>query len=116
MSRARLVVLGSGFAGYSLARNLPRDLFEVTVVAPRNYFVFTPLLPSAVAGTVELRSILEPVRRRVRYARMVEAAAQRVDFERRVVHCRSAVSDEELEIPFDLLAIAVGAGVADYGV
>lgn len=116
MAPPKLVILGSGFAGYSLARSLPRGLFEVTVVSPRNYFVFTPLLPSAVVGTVEFRSILEPVRRRVRDARMVEAAAQRVDWERRMVHCRSAVSDEELDIPFDLLVVAVGAAVADYGV
>lgn len=115
MSR-RLVVLGSGFAGYSLLRNLPRDLFEVTVVSPRNYFVFTPLLPSAVVGTVELRSILEPVRRRVRHARMIEATAEGVDWEARTVRCRSAVSDEEVVVPFDLLVVAVGAAVADYGI
>jgi len=112
----RLVVLGSGFAGYSLLRGLPRDLVEATMVSPRNYFVFTPLLPSAVVGSVEFRSILEPVRRRVRSARMVEAAAELVDWEARVVHCRSAVSDEQLAVPFDLLAIAVGAALADYGI
>lgn len=112
----KLVILGSGFGGYSLARNLPRGVFDTTVVSPRNYFVFSPLLPSAVVGTVEFRSILEPVRRRVRSVRMVEAAAERVDWEARAVHCRSAVSDEQLAIPFDLLAIAVGAALADYGI
>jgi len=114
--RPRLVILGSGFAGYSLAKSLPKGLFDLTVVSPRNYFVFTPLLPSAVVGTVELRSILEPVRRRVRHARMVEAAAERVDWDARVVRCRSSVSDEQVAIPFDLLVVAVGSAVADYGV
>jgi len=116
MAPPRLVILGSGFGGYSLARNLRRGPFEVTVVSPRNYFVFSPLLPSAVVGTVELRSILEPVRRRVRSARLVEAKAERVDWDARVVHCRSAVSDEQLAIPFDFLVVAVGAAVADYGI
>jgi len=110
------VVLGSGFAGYSLLRGLPRDLVEATMVSPRNYFVFTPLLPSAVVGTVELRSILEPVRQRVPHARVVEAVAQEVDWSKRRVLCRSVVSDEEMALPFDLLAITVGAAVADYGV
>jgi NADH:ubiquinone reductase (non-electrogenic) len=112
----RLVILGSGFAGYSLARNLPAGAFDVTIVSPRNYFVFTPLVPSAAVGTVEFRSILEPVRRRLRHVRMVEAAAERVDWKERRVHCRSSVSDEPLAVPFDLLVIAVGAAVADYGV
>src|ERR1044072_8320931 len=112
----KLLILGSGFGGYSLARNVSRGVFDVTIVSPRNYFVFSPLLPSAVVGSVEFRSILEPVRRRVRSAHMVEAAAERVDWDARVVHCRSAVSDEDLAVPFDLLVIAVGAALADYGV
>ena len=116
MALPRVVILGSGFAGYSLARNLSRDDFEVTLVAPRNYFGFTPLLPSAVVGTVEFRSILEPVRRRVRGARMVEAEATAVDFAERTVRCRAVVTGEELTLPFDLLVVAVGCAVADYGV
>jgi NADH:ubiquinone reductase (non-electrogenic) len=112
----RLVILGSGFGGYSLAKSASTDLFEVTVVSPRNYFVFSPLLPSAVVGTVEFRSILEPVRRRVRHVHMVEASAERVDWEDRVVHCRSSVSSEQLAIGYDLLVVAVGAAAADYGV
>ncbi len=116
MAPPRLVILGSGFAGYALARSLPRGQAELTVVSPRNHFVFTPLLPSAVVGTVEFRSILEPVRRRVPHAQVVEAEAAGVDWIARRVLCRSAVSDEELALPFDLLVVAVGAAVADYGV
>ena len=32
------------------------------MLQPRNYFVYTPLLPAMCAGTVEERSIVEPVR------------------------------------------------------
>jgi NADH:ubiquinone reductase (non-electrogenic) len=35
----------------------------VKVISPRNYFAFTPLLPSVTCGTVEPRSIVEPIRR-----------------------------------------------------
>ena len=31
-------------------------------MSPRNYFLYTPLLPSAATGTVEPRSIVDPVR------------------------------------------------------
>jgi NADH dehydrogenase FAD-containing subunit len=44
----------------------PRDAengeYELTVVSPRSYFLYTPLLPSAAAGSVQERSIVEPVR------------------------------------------------------
>lgn len=32
------------------------------MVSPRNYFLYTPLLPAVAVGTVEERSIVEPVR------------------------------------------------------
>jgi NADH:ubiquinone reductase (non-electrogenic) len=112
----KLVVLGSGFGGYSLIRGLRRSPLEITVVSPRNYFLFTPLLPSAVSGSVEFRSILEPVRRRQRHVHLLEAEAEAVDFEHRLVTCRSAVGEERFELGYDVLALAVGAAVADYGV
>ena len=39
------------------------DQVDVTLVSPRNYFLYTPLLPAAATGTVEERSIVEPVRK-----------------------------------------------------
>lgn len=114
--RPRLVVLGSGFAGYSLISHLPKDLFRVTMVSPTNHFLFTPLLPSAAVGTVELRSILEPVRRRRPWVELLEGAALSIDFAARRVACRSAVSGESFGVGFDRLLIAVGAAVADYGI
>lgn len=57
-----LVILGSGWGAISLLKNLDTTLYNVVIVSPRNYFLFTPLLPSVPTGTVELRSIIEPVR------------------------------------------------------
>lgn len=42
---------------------LPGDgWYDVTVISPLNYFTYTPLLPGAATGNVELRSITEAVR------------------------------------------------------
>lgn len=60
--KKKVVVLGTGWAGTSFLRNLDNPKYEVHVVSPRNYFAFTPLLPSVTCGTVEARSIVEPVR------------------------------------------------------
>lgn len=57
-----LVILGSGWGSVPLLKNLDTTLYNVVIVSPRNYFLFTPLLPSVPTGTVELRSIIEPVR------------------------------------------------------
>lgn len=56
-------MLGTGWAGTSFLKNLDSSLYDVQVVSPRNYFAFTPLLPSVTCGTVEARSIVEPIRK-----------------------------------------------------
>ena len=38
------------------------DFYDVVIVSPRNHFLFTPLLPSTTVGTIEFRSIIEPIR------------------------------------------------------
>ncbi len=38
------------------------ETYEVILVSPRNYFLYTPLLPAVATGTMEERSIVEPVR------------------------------------------------------
>lgn len=114
--RPRLLVLGFGFGGYSLLSNLRTDRWDATLLTPRNYFLFTPLLPSAVSGSVEFRSILEPARRRLRRVRVIEGAAEAVDWQARQVACRGAVGGEQFSLGFDLLAISVGSAVGDYGI
>lgn len=61
-----MVVLGTGWAGTSFLKSLKDPSYEVQVISPRNYFAFTPLLPSVTCGTVEPRSIVEPIRNIVR--------------------------------------------------
>jgi NADH:ubiquinone reductase (non-electrogenic) len=114
--RPRLLVLGCGFGGYSLLSRLRHDRWQTTLLSPRNYFLFTPLLPSAVSGSVEFRSILEPARRRLRNVRVVEGFAESVAWEAREVRCQAAVGEEKFSLAYDVLVIAVGATVADYGV
>ena len=112
----KLLVLGCGFGGFSLLSRLRRKHWDATLLTPRNYFLFTPLLPSASSGSVEFRSILEPARRRLRGVRVIEGFAESVDWGARQAHCRAAVGTETFSLPYDYLVIAVGAAVADYGV
>lgn len=60
--KKRILVLGTGWAGTSFLKDLDASKYDVQVVSPQNYFSFTPLLPSVTCGSVEARSIVEPVR------------------------------------------------------
>jgi NADH:ubiquinone reductase (non-electrogenic) len=46
-AKPKLVILGTGFAGFSLVKKLDQRLYDVTIISSRNHFLFTPLLPSS---------------------------------------------------------------------
>lgn len=72
-----LVVLGSGWGATSLLSSLDTDDYNVVrrasfrstvglhqfafqiVISPKNYFLFTPLLPSVAVGTLSPRSVIQ---------------------------------------------------------
>ncbi len=60
--KERIIVLGTGWGAASFLKSIDCNKYDVTVISPRNYFVFTPMLAGASVGTVEFRSITEPVR------------------------------------------------------
>jgi len=111
-----LVILGSGFAAVSLVRSIDLRYFNVTVVSPRNHFLFTPLLPSTTVGTVEFRSIIEPIRVTRRGITYIQAPCNDIDFERKVITCTGLEGIDPFEICYDLLVIAVGAGNNTFGI
>lgn len=61
--KPRVVVLGSGWAGCRLMKDLDTSIYDVVCVSPRNHMVFTPLLASTCVGTLEFRSVAEPIGR-----------------------------------------------------
>jgi NADH:ubiquinone reductase (non-electrogenic) len=118
-----LTIAGTGWGSVSLLKKLDTENYNVIVVSPRNYFLFTPLLPSCTVGTIEHRSIMEPIRNFLRHKKAAvkyyEAEATKIDYEKRVVY----VNDEspikgdvsQTEIPFDMLVVGVGAENATFG-
>lgn len=60
------------------------DAFEVVCISPRNHFIFTPMLPSTAVGTVEFRSLLEPIRAANPFATYFEASCDKLDVEKKV--------------------------------
>jgi NADH dehydrogenase len=61
-----VLVIGGGFGGAFAARRLEHTLSgrgrKVLLVAPENFFLFSPLLPEAASGTLEPRHSVIPLR------------------------------------------------------
>ncbi|KAJ5097277.1 External alternative NADH-ubiquinone oxidoreductase [Penicillium angulare] len=119
-----LVILGTGWGSVSLLKKLDTENYNVVVVSPRNYFLFTPLLPSCTTGLIEHRSIMEPIRNILRQkkasVKFYEAEATKIDYEKRVVYINddSEIKGDisQTELPFDMLVIGVGAENATFGI
>ncbi|HET9870169.1 MAG TPA: FAD-dependent oxidoreductase [bacterium] len=114
--KPRLLVLGTGFGAVSLLKVVDPKRYDVTAVSPRNHFLFTPLLPSTTVGTLEFRSIVEPVRRACRSMRYFQASSRALDPAAKTVRCVSAIDQTAFEVPYDLLVVAVGAKVNTFGI
>ncbi|KAI9311126.1 hypothetical protein BX666DRAFT_1868627 [Dichotomocladium elegans] len=123
-SKKTIVVLGSGWASTSFLKAIDTDDYNVVVVSPRNYFLFTPLLPSCTVGTIDVRSLVEPVRfitrHKSRDVKVYEAECTDVDPERKVI---TITDNSEIkgaaavgEIPYDYLVVGIGATNATFGI
>jgi NADH dehydrogenase len=88
------VILGSGWAGYGFARTLDPAKYERVIISPRSYFVFTPLLASTSVGTLEFRSILEPVRRLPGKIGFYQGWADDIDFDRKTIRVETNAAEE----------------------
>jgi len=120
--REKIVVLGTGWGAAAYLKNINNDLYDVTIVSPRNYFVFTPMLAGASVGSVDYRSITEPIREINRDARFLEALATDVDVNGMTLTCESVICDgnsceiNEFIIPYDRLLVTIGAQTNTFGI
>jgi NADH dehydrogenase FAD-containing subunit len=116
--KPRLVVLGTGWGAMSLLQQIDCEKYNVSVVSPTNYFVFTPFLPCTTVGTIDFSHCIEPVRRVLfrfrKRAKYFEAPATDIDFQNNVVTCvdpNKPADDPSrtFQLPYEHLVIAVGA-------
>ncbi|KAJ5585463.1 uncharacterized protein N7459_005263 [Penicillium hispanicum] len=119
--KPRLVILGTGWGSIALLKNLNPCDYHVTVVSPTNYFLFTPMLPSATVGTLGLRSLVEPVRRIIDrvHGHFLKAEATDVDFSQKLVEVSQVDQDgnkKNFYLPYDKLVVGVGCVSNPHGV
>ena len=59
----RIVIIGGGFAGISLAKKLSKQEVQVVLLDKHNYHTFQPLLYQVSTGGLEPDSIAYPIRK-----------------------------------------------------
>eukprot|EP00960_Hanusia_phi_P066888 766499-Hanusia_phi.AAC.1 len=49
----KLVVIGSGWGSHALMKNVDASQYDATIISPRNYFLFTPMLAGEFGADVD---------------------------------------------------------------
>ncbi|KAM7506122.1 hypothetical protein LguiB_005026 [Lonicera macranthoides] len=125
--KPRVVVLGTGWAACRFLKGIDTKVYDVVCISPRNHMVFTPLLASTCVGTLEFRSVAEPVSR-IQSALAKDpnsyfylANCTGVDTDKHEVYCET-VGDGQIPEPYrfkvayDKLVIASGAEPVTFGI
>ena len=108
----RLVIIGGGFGGIELAKNVDYKKYQVVMIDRNNYHTFQPLLYQVATGGLEPDSIAYPIRKIFQHKK---------DFIFRVAEATEIKSAENIlvtslgEIKYDALVIATGSTTNYFG-
>lgn len=108
----RIVIVGGGFAGIALAKELSKQELQVVLLDRHNYHTFQPLLYQVSTGGLEPDSIAYPIRKILKdfpnfYFRLAEV--QEINTEKNKVLTNIG------ELKFDYLVIASGSATNYFG-
>ncbi|WP_163544581.1 NAD(P)/FAD-dependent oxidoreductase [Occultella kanbiaonis] len=108
----RIVIVGGGFVGFTVARNLERGLrpgeAEVVLIDGTGAMTYSSFLPEVAGGLIEPRRLVIPLRQVLRRTRIVTGMVTEVDREARTVRVTlpdGTTHDED----YDQLVLAPGS-------
>ena len=108
-----VIVIGSGFAGVSLARSLQKKTppgYRVVLISRDNFITFNPLLAEVVGASIAPVHAVAPIRQIVNTrVRFIMATVTDIDLEARCIHY---LGEGDGEIRYEHLVLAFGSDAA----
>jgi len=105
-----IVIVGGGFAGAYLARDLERGLppgWEIILISQENFLTFTPMLAEVVGSSINPLHVVRPVRQFLKHTRCRTAVVTRLDLAGRRIEFRLECGRIEAQ-PYEHLVLACG--------
>jgi NADH:ubiquinone reductase (non-electrogenic) len=109
--RKDIIIIGSGWAGSTLATSLDETKYSITVISPETTTPYTPLLASAACGLYEFNLVETPIRHTSKKIKFVKARVEGIDFKAKTVKCIPAFEDlvvKDFVLDYDIVVIAPG--------
>ncbi|HYS08105.1 MAG TPA: FAD-dependent oxidoreductase [Myxococcales bacterium] len=114
----RIVILGGGFGAVFTAQQLERRLagrgdYEIVLIAKDNHFVFQPMLPEVISGTIGLLDLVSPLRRLLPGTEIHVREVESIDLAARTITTAPGFLPHPHVIEYDHLVLALGT-VTDF--
>ncbi len=114
----RVLVVGGGFAGYTVAKTLgeltkERDDVGIMVINKENFFTYWPMVAGIISSDVETKNVAQPLRRALI---QFGASFRRAELESLDLESKIVTASGGLEFPYDHLVLALGADPAFFGI
>ena len=118
--RIRILILGGGFAGLTVAMELERKLardpsIEITLINRENFFLFTPMLHEVAASDLDLTTIVNPVRKMLKQVNFFAGEVEQIDFEEKKVIVSHGFDHHSHALDYDFLVFGLGSVTNTYG-
>ncbi len=108
----RIVIVGGGFAGIALAKQLRNKNVQVVLIDKHNYHTFQPLLYQVATGGLEAGSIAYPIRKVIQeYKDFYFRLTQVVEID----NDKKTIVTEIGDLTYDYLVIATGSKTNYFG-
>jgi NADH:ubiquinone reductase (H+-translocating) len=112
----RILILGGGFGGVYTALTLEKLLkaelrrgdVELGLVSRENYFVFQPMLPEVISGSIGLLDTITPIRRLCPSTNLYTRTIESIDVDHRGVASTAGFGSRHHHLHYDHLVIALG--------
>ncbi|MDE1829854.1 MAG: NAD(P)/FAD-dependent oxidoreductase, partial [Thaumarchaeota archaeon] len=112
LRKPRILILGGGFAGSNVLREIQKRLgenTEITLVSQDNFFLFTPMLPEISSGMLHPSDISTPIRAFCKTANFCHAKVLSIDLDEKKVTVIRIFDQKETVIEYDYLILAMGS-------
>jgi NADH dehydrogenase len=111
-SPKRVLILGGGFAGVYTARYLEKLLrsqeASITLINRENYWVYQPMLPEVLSGSIGLTNVVSPIRRLCPRTNVIMREVEEIDLDNQIVTISPGFRPRQLQLKYDHLVIALG--------
>ena len=113
MTKRRVIIIGGGFGGVTVAQHLERKLsseIEIVLISSENHFVFTPMLAEAVGRSISPLHVVVVGRQMVRRTTWLTAEVTNIDLQRNLVSY-VGTGGQSASLTYDHLVLACGSVV-----